>query len=167
MASRAKRGPAAGGRRSAAAARARGAPVAPRSRAARPRATAKRRTSVDLRWGRLALLVLLIAGAAFYVAPLRDFFAQQNRYQREVATLGQEKRQNAQLKLQLAMLNSRAYITQRARSDFQLVVPGTQAFIVLGLPGDQSAAQRKDGQNQSASLSPLDRLRDLWRTLLH
>ena len=40
-----------------------------------------------LHLGRLAILVLVLIGASFYVSPLRDFFVQQDRYQKEAATL--------------------------------------------------------------------------------
>ena len=52
-----------------------------------------------LHLGRLAILVLVLIGASFYVSPLRDFFVQQDRYQKEAATLQ-------------AALNARAVIDQ-------------------------------------------------------
>jgi cell division protein FtsB len=118
-------------------------------------------------FGRLALLVLLVVGAAFYVTPLRDFFAQQDRYVKAVAELQAARRDNAALEREVDLLATKAYIAQLARTDSTLVPPNTQVFVIKGLPG-------KDEENRlstttppvEASISVLDRIEDLWRTLL-
>jgi cell division protein FtsB len=119
-------------------------------------------------FGRLAVLVLLVVGAAFYVAPLRDFFAQQDRYEKAAAELAAARRDNAALEREVDLLATKAHIAQLARSDSMLVPPNTQVFVIKGLPG-------KDEENRfstatppvEASISVLDRIEDLWRTLLH
>ena len=119
-------------------------------------------------FGRLALLVLLVVGAAFYVSPLRDFFAQQDRYEKAAAELEAARQDNAALEREVDLLATKAYIAQLARSDSMLVPPDTQVFVIRGLPG-------KDEENRfstatppvEASISVLDRIEDLWRTLLH
>jgi cell division protein FtsB len=117
--------------------------------------------------GRLALLVLILIGASFYVSPLRDFFAQQDRYQKEAATLQAARAENAAFTHEAQLLSTKAYIAQRARADSMLVPPGTMVFVVKGLPGkDQGAATTPLPAPTEGSISVLDRLDDLWRTLL-
>ena len=118
--------------------------------------------------GRLALLLLLLIGAAFYVSPLREFFAQQDRYERAAAQLEAARRDNATLEREVELLTTKAYIGQLARSESNLVPSGTQLFVIKGLPGreEESVASRRTTPVQ-ASISVLDRLEDLWRTLLH
>jgi cell division protein FtsB len=121
---------------------------------------------VKLHVGRLAALVLLLVAAAFYVAPLRAFFAQQDRYHKEAAVLEREKAENADLRAQLERMDSRAFIVRQAREDFQLVPAGMQAFVIKGLP-----ERPDDGNTVAAAEPPLDppslaeRLVDLWQTL--
>ena len=118
--------------------------------------------------GRLALLVLVLIGASFYVSPLRDFFAQQNRYEKAAAELQAAKQDNAALEREIQLLTTKAYIAQRARSDSMLVPPGTQVFVIKGLPGKaEESVVSKPTAPVEASISVLDRVEDLWRTLLH
>jgi len=118
--------------------------------------------------GRLAVLVLVLIGASFYVAPLKAFFTQQDRYQREAAALQAARADNAAYKVQLQLLSTKAYVAQLARIDSQLVPPNMQLFVVSGLPGHDTVAPAIGGAKASAgSLSVLDRIDDLWRTLLH
>ena len=117
-----------------------------------------------VRWGRLALLALVLLAAALYIGPLRDFFTQQDRYQREAAALQQLKQQNAALHRQLAVMGTAGWVIRTARADFQLVPPDMQAFVVKGLPGDETRP-RTHGSPSGQSLSILDRLKDLWSTL--
>lgn len=119
--------------------------------------------------GRLALLVLVLIAAAFYVSPLRAFFAQQDRYQRADAALGDARAQNAGMKRQLELLQTRSYVAQVARSESMMVPPDTQVFVVKGLPGktEEDAFASPAPQVAHSSLSVIDRLDDLWRTLLH
>jgi hypothetical protein len=117
--------------------------------------------------GRLAILALLVIGAAFYVAPLRDFFSQQDRYETAAAQLQAARRDNVALEREVDLLTTKAYIGQLARSD-SLVPPDTQVFVIKGLPGKED----ENGLNTAtppleASISVLDRIEDLWRTLLH
>jgi len=118
--------------------------------------------------GRLAILVLLVIGAAFYVAPLRDFFSQQDRYEKAAAALEAARRDNAALEREVDLLATKTYIAQLARADSLLVPPNTQVFVIKGLPGKED----ENGLNTAtppleASISVLDRIEDLWRTLLH
>jgi cell division protein FtsB len=119
-------------------------------------------------FGRLALLVLLLIGASFYVSPLRDFFAQQDRYEKAAAELQAARRDNAALELEVDLLTTKAYIAQRARSDSMLVPPDTQVFVIKGLPGkEEENSFSMATPPVEASISVLDRIEDLWRTLLH
>ena len=118
--------------------------------------------------GRLAILVLLVIGASFYVSPLRDFFAQQDRYEKAAAELQAARQDNAALQREVDLLTTKAYIAQRARSDSMLVPPNTQVFVIKGLPGkEQENSFSTDTPPVEASISVLDRVEDLWRTLLH
>ena len=118
-----------------------------------------------LHWGRLALLVLVLFAAALYVGPLRDFFAQQDRYHKEASTLQQLKQQNAVYHQQLANVKDKQWVIKVAREEFALVPPGMQSFVVKGLPSEPAA--RTHGSPSGQSLSLGDRLKDLWNTLLH
>jgi cell division protein FtsB len=110
--------------------------------------------------------MLLLVAAAFYVAPLRAFFAQQNRHSSAVAQLTQTKQQNAALKAEIDHLRSAEYVAEKARADFQLVPSGMQAFVVKGLPQEQAGASSAQLGPVSGSMSIADRIRDLWSTLL-
>jgi type II secretory pathway pseudopilin PulG len=126
----------------------------------------RRRSSVRLHWGRFALLVLVLLAAALYVGPLREFFAQQDRYQKESATLQALQQQNQAYRQELASTRDQMWIIRTAREDFQLVPPNMQAFVVEGLP-QQSTTPRTQGSPTNESLSLGDRLKDLWRTITH
>ncbi len=118
--------------------------------------------------GRLALLALLLIGASFYVSPLRDFFKQQDRYEKAAAELQAARLDNAALSREADLLITRAYIAQRARSDSMLVPPNTQLFVIKGLPGKEVENSISTATPPvEASISVLDRIEDLWRTLLH
>jgi cell division protein FtsB len=118
--------------------------------------------------GRLALLVLLLIGASFYVSPLRAFFEQQDRYEKASAELQAARQDNAALSHEKDLLITKAYIAQLARSDSMLVPPGTQVFVIKGLPGrEEETSLGKTTAPAEASISVLDRIGDLWRTLLH
>jgi cell division protein FtsB len=134
-----------------------------RRSASRPRAS--RSSGVRLHWGRLALLALVLFGAALYVGPLRDFFAQQDRYQKEASTLQELKRQNTGYHQRLADIKDKQWVVKVAREDFGLVPPGMQSFVVKGLPAEPPA--RTHGTPNGQSLSLGDRLKDLWNTLLN
>jgi cell division protein FtsB len=118
-------------------------------------------------WGRLALLALILIGASFYVSPLRDFFKQQDRYEKAAAQLQAAQTDNAALEREVKLLSTKAYIAQRARSDSSLIPPGTQLFVIKGLPGREDE-KTPSGRTRpvEASISVLDRVEDLWRTLL-
>ena len=118
--------------------------------------------------GRLALLALLLIGASFYVSPLRDFFAQQDRYEKAAVELQAARQDNAALAREADLLITKAYIAQRARSDSMLVPPDTQVFVIKGLPGkEEETGVSAVAPPTEASISVLDRIEDLWRTLLH
>ena len=120
-----------------------------------------------LHLGRLALLVLVLVAASFYVGPLRQFFAQQDRYQKEALALEAARADNAALKRQVELLNNEDYIRQLALTGSTLAQPGTQVFMISGLPGraDEGVSQTESAA-AAGSFSVLDRLEDLWRTLL-
>jgi cell division protein FtsB len=121
-----------------------------------------------LHLGRLAILILVLIGASFYVAPLRAFFTQQDRYQHEVAALQAARADNAAYRVEVQLLGTRDYVAQRARLDSNLVPPHTQLFAIKGLPGNDSVAPVvRDAKASAGSISVLDRINDLWRTLLH
>ena len=118
--------------------------------------------------GRLALLALVLIGAAFYVSPLRDFFAQQNRYEKAAAQLEAARSDNSALEREVKLLTTKAYIAQRARSDANLVPRDTELFVIKGLPGKElEVSASKRTAPVQASISVFDRVEDLWRTLLH
>lgn len=135
------------------------------TRTTRPGRGASQRPRLHL--GRLALLVLVLVAASFYLGPLRQFFTQQDRYQMEATALQAARADNAALKRQVALLNDEEYIRQQALSGSMLVQPDMQVFVIKGLPG---GADEGVSQTESAaavgSFSVLDRLEDLWRTLL-
>jgi cell division protein FtsB len=132
-------------------------------------ARGRRARRPQLHMGRFALLVLVLIAAAFYVSPLRAFFAQQDRYQHEVSALRNARADNAAMELQIKQLSTRSYIAQIARADSTLVPPGTQLFVVKGLPGksEEDAYRSPAPRVTQGSFSVLDRVEDLWRTLLH
>ena len=59
-------------------------------------------------------------------------------------------------------------MAQVARADSMLVPPDTQVFVVKGLPGkaEEDAFASPPPQVAQGSFSVLDRVEDLWRTLL-
>jgi hypothetical protein len=85
----------------------------------------------------------------------------------EATALQAARADNAALKRQVALLNDEEYIRQQALSGSMLVQPDMQVFVIKGLPG---GADEGVSQTESAaavgSFSVLDRLEDLWRTLL-
>lgn len=121
-----------------------------------------------LHLGRLAVLALVLIGASFYVTPLRQFFAQQTRYQSAAAALAAARADNASYKVQVRELTTTSSVAQRARTDSMLVPPGTEVFVVKGLPGrDPATPPAGTGTPSQGSISVLDRVADLWRTILH
>ncbi len=118
--------------------------------------------------GRLALLALVLIGASFYISPLRSFFQQQDRYNKAAAQLQAARRDNTALAREADLLITKAYIAQRARSDSMLVPPGTEVFVIKGLPGKEEEQNFSTATPPTeSSMSVLDRIDDLWRTLLH
>jgi cell division protein FtsB len=124
------------------------------------------RAPVDVHWGRLCLLALALVAAALYVSPLRSFFIQQTRCAQATASLQNAQQQNAALKAEVAKLQSVQYVSQLAREQFLAVPPGMQAFVVKGLPQEDTPATDSQTPPKSGSMSFLQRLTDLWRTLL-
>lgn len=121
-----------------------------------------------LHLGRIAVLVLLLIGASFYVSPLRAFFGQQDRYRHESEALAAARAQNDAYKVQVELLAEKDYVARLARADSMLVPPGTQVFVIKGLPGkDEEPATEQPATVSAGSISVFDRLDDLWRTLLH
>jgi len=121
-----------------------------------------------LHLGRLVILVLVLIGASFYVAPLQAFFTQQDRYQYAVDALQTARADKAAFDVQMKLLTTKTYVAQAARADSMLVPPDTQVFVVKGLPGDDAGpVVRSSTAPTAGSISVLDRVEDLWRTLLH
>ena len=124
------------------------------------------RAPVDVHWGRLSLLALVLVAAALYVSPLRSFFTQQTHYAQENAALQSARQQNAALKSELAKLQTAQYMSQIAREQFLVVPPGMQAFVIKGLPQEGTPAPDSKPRPTSGSMSLLQRLTDLWHTVL-
>lgn len=118
-----------------------------------------------MRWGRVAVLVLILTAAGLYYAPLRDFFTQQDRYAEERATLTELRRQNRAMERQIDEMKTKLWVVREARAQFQLVPKGMQAFVVTGLPSGEELPQTASGPVQQ-SLGWGDRFRDLIDTLL-
>jgi hypothetical protein len=112
-------------------------------------------------------LALVLMTAALYAGPLRDFFVQQDRYQRAQAAYSTARADNRELKAEAARLETDTYIAQKAREDLQMVPDGMQAFVVKGLPGEDASTSAATVRHevQAASLTPFERLQDLWETL--
>jgi hypothetical protein len=99
---------------------------------------------------------------------LQAFFVQQDRYQHAADALQAARADNAAYALQMKLLTTKTYVAQVARADSMLVPPGTQVFVVKGLPGDDAEPVVRSSSAPTAdSISVLDRVEDLWRTLLH
>jgi len=124
---------------------------------------------VELRPLRVAVLILLLIAAALYVSPLRAFFAQQDSYARQVASLKQAQLRNSALRTQIATMRTRDYVTRQAREQYQLVPAGVQAFVVKGLPTGGAAGALGTTADAVVAKTPapslLARLADLWRTI--
>ena len=148
-----------------------GRPVGRRPRGGRHAAqrgsTASGSPAPRLHLGRIAVLVLVLIGASFYVSPLRAFFGQQDRFQHESQALAAARAENEAYKLQVKLLSTKDYVAQVARADSMLVPPGTEVFVIKGLPGAGEEPEVKPVEPvSSGSISVFDRLDDLWRTLL-
>ena len=129
----------------------------------------RRGAPVELRPLRVAVLILLLIAAALYVSPLRAFFAQQDSYARQVASLKQAQLRNSALRAQIATMRTRDYVTRQAREQYQLVPAGVQAFVVKGLPSGGADGALGATADAPAARTPapslLARLTDLWRTI--
>ena len=120
-----------------------------------PKAAQHEKAPVRLHPGRLAVLVLGFVAASFFVAPLRAFFAQQDRYQREVVALAQARAQNESRPS--GDHGHREYVTRQAREEFQLVPRGMQAFVIKGLPQTDDQAQAVAAPKSPRPSSPTPR----------
>ena len=103
------------------------------------------------------------------MAPLQAFFTQQDRYQHEAVALRAARADNAAYKVQVQLLEHQGLRGPAWPAlDSMLVPPDTQVFVVKGLPGDDSRSRRQpaDAGASAGSISVLDRINDLWRTLL-
>ena len=115
---------------------------------------------------RLAVLVLVLVAAAFYVSPLRAFFAAQDGYFGQRAAPLMLQAENRTLHRQISEMHSATYVERQARKEYQLVPAGLQAFVVNGLPGSAaSPAPTATAPSVPLRLSLGVRLSDLWRTL--
>ncbi len=122
-----------------------------------------------LHLGRLAILVLVLIGASFYVAPLSAFFTQQDRYQHEAAALQAARADNAAYKVQVQLLSTKDYVAQRGAPRLHAGAAGHAGLRRQGpARADEAPRPSSGGTKASAgSISVLDRINDLWRTLLH
>lgn len=119
-----------------------------------------------MRWGVAAVLTLLVIAGGLFYGPLRDFTMQQDTYQKELAALRQLEQENEAMREQIAGVRSDAWLEREARSQFQLVPSGWQAFVVTNLPSGDGTP-RKPAPVRPAELTLAERLSDLWRTLLN
>jgi cell division protein FtsB len=113
----------------------------------------------------VAIVALVLIAAGLYYSPLRDYFTQQDRYAKELAAVQALKTENRAIEEQIAAMRGKQWLAREARSQFQLVPPGTQAFVITGLPSDEEAP-RPSVKPRTQSLTLEERLRDLWETLL-
>lgn len=118
-----------------------------------------------MHWGVAAVLALVIIACGLFYGPLRDFMKQEDSYQQELATLNALKQQNQAMRTRIAGVGTDVWIARQARSQFQLVPSGMQAFVVTNLPSSEIRP------TQEASVKPVklslgQRLSDLWHTLL-
>jgi len=118
-----------------------------------------------MRWGMAATLALVVIACGLYYGPLRDFMKQENAYQKELATLTSLQRQNKAIKDQIAAVGSDAWIAREARSQFQLVPKGSQAFVITNLPSDENEPEAQTPAKPT-ELTLGQRLSDLWQALL-
>ena len=136
-----------------------------RSRAsAKTRAGAK--STVQIKWLRLGMLVLVLIAASLYVTPLRDFFTQQTKYAQQRAILSAARRENRALTAQVAKLKTTQFVLETAREDYQLVPSGMQGFVVKGLPRVKTTIGATDATPRRVTMSLGERLSDLWHTIL-
>lgn len=133
------------------------------------RSAARRTGRPRIHMGRLVLLVLVLIAAAFYVSPLRAFFGQQDRYRHEALALHDARAGKAAMQQRIQELSTRSYVAQMARVQSNMVPPGTEVFVVRGLPGAaaEQAFRAPAVHVTEGSFSVLDRVEDLWRTVLH
>ena len=86
---------------------------------------------------RLAVLVLVLVAAAFYVSPLRAFFAAQDGYFSQRAALSVLQAENRTLHRQISEMHSATYVERQARKEYGLVPTGLQAFVVRSGDGSR------------------------------
>ena len=125
------------------------------------------RTPIDLHWGRLSVLMLVLVAGALYVPPLKALFSQQDRHHVAVSQMEITSQTNSELRAEVARLQTDAYISQQAREDFQLVPHNVQAFVVTGLPSTSEGTRRAGEEPSDKSLSLAERMRELWSVLLN
>ncbi len=113
----------------------------------------------------MAVLALILIAAGLYYSPLREYFSQQDRYAKQLAAVQTLEAENAAIRERIASMKGKQWIVREARSQFQLVPQGMQAFVITGLPSDEEAPQPAAAPKKQ-SLSWGDRLSDLWKTLL-
>ena len=124
------------------------------------------RSTVQIKWLRLGMLVLVLIAASLYVTPLRDFFTQQTKYAQQRAILSAARRENRALTAQVAKLKTTQFVLETAREDYQLVPSGMQGFVVKGLPRVKTTADVTDATPGPVKMSLGERLSDLWHTIL-
>ena len=118
-----------------------------------------------MRWGIAATLALVVIACGLYYGPLRDFVKQEDAHQKELATLQGLQSENKAIKDQIAAVGSDTWIAREARSQFQLVPQGSQAFVITNLPSDENR-QKQETPVTPTELTLGERLSDLWKALL-
>jgi len=114
----------------------------------------------------VGVVILVLVAAGLYYGPLKDFFTRQDQYRDETVALAELKAENRDLERQIETMKGRSWIEREARAQFQLVPKGAQAFVITGLPGADEAPEPKLKKPLEQSFTWVDRLRDLWDTLL-
>jgi cell division protein FtsB len=111
--------------RPATARRAAAADTAKRTDAPAPRRVTGRTTALGL-----VLLALMLA----YAYPVRLYLDQRAQIQQLVLSQARQRATIGQLASETAKWNDPAYVAAQARARFQMVQPGTKAYIVLPAP---------------------------------
>jgi cell division protein FtsB len=95
----------------------------------------------------LVLGAVLILLAVVLAPPLHRYLAARGAFQQAERQRGEDQRQLAELRQQLAQWNDPAYIEQQARDRLQYAMPGDTVYVVIR-PGEKTGI---GGQQQGAT----------------
>jgi cell division protein FtsB len=88
---------------------------------------------------RMAVMSLVIVAILFlFVFPTRSFFAQRNQISSAEHDLSVLREQNARLAKEAARLQTDTEIARIARDEYNMVLPGEQAYAVIPAPAPSS-----------------------------